>query len=78
MFRSADQPSAPPIGDPLLAGTKLLVARVISQAVEDHGVPAWRDEVDAFFSGPAFARYCALLRMESSEPPEAIRILTSR
>jgi hypothetical protein len=61
MFRSADQPSARPISHPLVEGATLLVARVISQAVEDHGVPAWRDEVDAFFAGPAFARYCALL-----------------
>lgn len=61
MFRSADRLSAPPITDPTLEGAKLLFARVICQAVEDHCVPAWRDEVDAFFSGPAFARYCALL-----------------
>jgi hypothetical protein len=44
-----------------MEGTKLLLMQVICQALEDHRAPAWRDEVDAFFAGPAFAQYCGLL-----------------
>lgn len=61
MFRSADKLSAPPVGDPTTEGAQLLFIRVICQAVEDHRRPSWRAEVDAFFSGPVFARYCGLL-----------------
>jgi hypothetical protein len=61
MIYSADKLPAPPIDDPTPEGAKRLFMQVICQAVEDHGVPVWRDEVDAFFSGPAFARYCGLL-----------------
>ncbi len=61
MFRSADKLIAPTVGDPTAEAAQLLCIRVICQAVEDHGMPSWRAEVDAFFSGPAFARYCGLL-----------------
>jgi hypothetical protein len=61
VFSSADKLSAPPIGDPTAEGAQLLFIHVICQAVEDHGTPTWRHEVEAFFSGTAFARYCALL-----------------
>jgi len=61
MFTSADKLIAPTVGNPTVEATQLLFIRVICQAVEDHGVPSWRAEVDAFFNGPAFARYCGLL-----------------
>jgi hypothetical protein len=61
MFNSADKLSAPPINDPTVEGVQLLFFRVICQAVEDHATPTGRHEVEAFFSGSAFARYCALL-----------------
>ncbi len=61
MLSSADKLSAPPITDPTSEALQLLLIHVIGQAVEDHRRPTWRTEVDAFFSGPAFARYCALL-----------------
>jgi len=61
MINSEIKPSPPPIRDANPEGAQLLLIHVISQAVEDHGMGAWRDEVDAFFLGPAFARYCVLL-----------------
>ncbi|HEV3095501.1 MAG TPA: hypothetical protein VG104_00020 [Candidatus Dormibacteraeota bacterium] len=61
MFRSADKLIAPPVGDPTAEAAQLLFIRVICQAVEDHGIPTWRPEVEAFFSGATFARYCSLL-----------------
>lgn len=61
MFCSADKLSAPPITDPTTEGAQLLFVRVIGQALEDHDTPSRRREVDAFFSGPAFAWYCAML-----------------
>ena len=61
MFISADKLSAPMVGDPSASGAELLFIRVIEQAVEDHRRPTWRDDVDAFFRGPTFARYCTLL-----------------
>lgn len=61
MFESADKLIAPPVGDPTTEAAQLLFIRVICQAVEDHGTSARRHEVDAFFSGPTFARYCGLL-----------------
>lgn len=61
MFSSADKLTAPQLGDPTVDAAQLLFLRVIGQAVEDHDSPTWRAEVDAFFSGPAFARYCGLL-----------------
>ena len=60
MFRSV-RPAAPPIKDGTLDAARLLVVNVIRQAVKDHRKQAWRDDVDNFFSGPAFARYCVLL-----------------
>jgi hypothetical protein len=61
MFTSADVRPAPTTADPTTEGAKRLFERVICQAVDDGGVPTWRDDVEAFFAGPAFARYCALL-----------------
>ena len=61
MFSSADKLSAPPINDPTVEAAQLLFIHVIFQAVEDHDTPTWRNEVEAFFSGSVFARYCALL-----------------
>ena len=61
MFSSADKLIAPQLGDPTVEAAQVLFIRVIRQAVEDHGSPTWRAEVDAFFRGPAFARYCGLL-----------------
>ena len=61
MFTSADKLAAAPITDPTVEGAQRLFIHVIRQALEDHGTPSWRNEVDAFFSGPAFASYCALL-----------------
>jgi hypothetical protein len=61
MFRSADKLSAPSVGDPGTEAAQLLFIRVICQAVEDHGRPSRRAEVDAFFNGPVFARYCGFL-----------------
>lgn len=61
MFSSADKLIAPTIGDPTVESAQLLFIRVICQAVEDHGMASWRADVDAFFSGPVFARYCGLL-----------------
>ncbi len=61
MFSSAHKLAAPSITDATTEGAQLLFIRVICQAVEDHSQSAWRNEVDAFFSGPMFARYCALL-----------------
>jgi hypothetical protein len=61
MFRSVGKPTAAPIKDGTLDAAKLLVVNVIRQAVKDHREQAWRDDVDNFFSGPAFARYCVLL-----------------
>jgi hypothetical protein len=61
MFSSADTLSAPPITDPTVEGAQRLFIHVIWQAVEDHSTPSWRHEVDAFFAGPAFASYCAML-----------------
>ncbi len=61
MLISDDKLSTLPIGDRNPEGAQLLLIHVIGQAVEDHGMQAWRDEVDAFFSGPAFGRYCVLL-----------------
>jgi hypothetical protein len=61
MFRPAEKLSAPPLNDAAPEGGKLLLIEVICQAVEDRGAPTWRNDVDAFFSGPAFARYCGLL-----------------
>jgi hypothetical protein len=61
MFSSADKLTAPPIIDPTIEGAERLFIRVIGQALEDHETPSRRREVDAFFSGPAFARYCAML-----------------
>jgi hypothetical protein len=61
MFSPDVKPSPPPIRESNPAGAQLLLIHVISQAVEDHGMGAWRHEVDAFFLGPAFARYCVLL-----------------
>jgi hypothetical protein len=53
--------STPPSNDPTPDGAQVLLIHVIGQAITDHGARAWRDEVDAFFCGAAFARYCALL-----------------
>ena len=61
MFKSADKLIAPTVGDPTTEAAQFLFIRVICQAIEDHGTPTRRAEVDAFFSGPDFARYCALL-----------------
>ena len=61
MFSSADNLIAPTVGDPTAEAAQLLFIRVICQAVEDHGRPSWRAEVEAFFSGPVFAHYCGLL-----------------
>ena len=61
MFSSADKLAAPPITDPTVEAARLLFVHVICQAVDDHAAPGWRNEVDAFFSGPTFASYCALL-----------------
>ena len=61
MFSSADKLVASPTNDPTAAGAQLLFIHVICQAVEDHRAPTWRNDVDTFFSGPAFARYCVLL-----------------
>ena len=77
MFSSAAQLSAPPTNDPTREAAQLLFIRVICQAVKDHGAPAWRNEVDAFFSGPAFARYCSLLGWNHVRARRQIQILTS-
>jgi hypothetical protein len=61
MLSLDDRLSTPPRSDPTPDGTHVLLIHVIGQAITDHGAMAWRDEVDAFFCGPAFARYCALL-----------------
>ena len=61
MLISDDKLSTLTIRDGNPEGAQLLLIHVIGQAVEDHGMQAWRDEVDAFFSGPAFGRYCVLL-----------------
>jgi hypothetical protein len=61
MLSLDDRLSTPPSNDPAPDGAQVLLIHVISQAIADHGARAWRDEVDAFFCGPAFARYCALL-----------------
>ena len=61
MFTSADKLAAAPITDPTVEGAHRLFIHVIRQALEDHGTPSWRNDVDAFFSGSAFASYCALL-----------------
>jgi hypothetical protein len=42
-------------------GAQRLLIHVIGQAIEDFDMTTWRHEVDAFFCGPAFARYCVLL-----------------
>jgi hypothetical protein len=61
MVTSADARPASATSDPATEAAKRLFERVIYQAVDDGGVPTWRDDVEAFFAGPAFARYCALL-----------------
>jgi len=61
MLSLDDRLSTPPRNDPTPDGAQVLLIHVIGQAITDHGAMAWRDEVDAFFCGPAFARYCALL-----------------
>jgi len=61
MTKSDDHLSTPPLGDPAPEGGQILLIHVIGQAIADHGVRPWRNEVDAFFGGPAFARYCLLL-----------------
>jgi hypothetical protein len=61
MFSSADKLTAPQMGDPTVEAAQLLFIRVICQAVEDYGMPARRAEVNAFFRGAVFARYCVLL-----------------
>lgn len=61
MFTSADRLTAPPLRDSSAEPFKALLAGVIHQAVDDLGSILWRDDVDAFFSGPAFGRYCTLL-----------------
>jgi hypothetical protein len=61
MFTSAHKLTAPSITDATTEGAQLLFIHVICQAVEDHSQSAWHNEVDAFFSGPIFARYCAML-----------------
>jgi len=61
MLSLDDRLSTPPSNDPAPDGAQVLLIHVIGQAITDHGARAWRDEVDAFFCGPAFARYCALL-----------------
>jgi hypothetical protein len=58
---SHDRLSTPPGNDPALEGAQVLLIHVIGQAIADHGVGTWRDEVDAFFCSPVFARYCVLL-----------------
>jgi hypothetical protein len=61
-MRSSDHTlSTTPSNHPTPEGAHVLLIHVIGQAITDHGAKAWRDEVDAFFCGPAFARYCALL-----------------
>jgi hypothetical protein len=61
MLSLDDRLSTPPANDRAPDGAQVLLIHVIGQAITDHGARAWRDEVDAFFCGPAFARYCALL-----------------
>jgi hypothetical protein len=61
MFRSDGKLSTPPMRDPAPEGAQILLIHVIGQAIEDFGITTWRREVDAFFCGPAFARYCVLL-----------------
>jgi hypothetical protein len=61
MLSSDDTLSTTPSNDPTAQGAQVLLIHVIGQAITDHGARAWRDEVDAFFYGPAFARYCVLL-----------------
>jgi len=61
MLRSLDKLSTPPRSDPTPEGSQVLLIHVIGQAIADHGVQSWRDDVEAFFGGATFARYCALL-----------------
>ena len=64
--------------DPMAEGAKRLFAGVICQAVDDHLVPTWRDEVDAFFAGPAFARYCGLLGWSDAGAQRRVQGLIAR
>jgi len=61
MLISDDNLSTRPSNDLAPQGAQVLLIHVISQAIADHGVWTLRDEVDAFFCGPAFARYCVML-----------------
>jgi hypothetical protein len=61
MFMSADSLTAPTITDSSTTPLKSLLVGVISQAVADRALARWQADVEAFFSGPAFARYCGLL-----------------
>jgi hypothetical protein len=61
MLRSDEQLATPPLREPAPEGAQILLIHVIGQAIEDFGIATWRHEVDAFFCGPAFGRYCVLL-----------------
>ena len=61
MFTSTDRLSAPPVRESLAEPFKALLAGVIDQAIDDLGSNRWCQDVDTFFSGPAFGRYCTLL-----------------
>lgn len=61
MFTSADRLAAPSVSDSSVVPFKALLAGVIDQAIADLTSSRWHEDVDAFFSGPAFGRYCTLL-----------------
>ena len=78
MFTSAHTLSAPATSDPTVEGARRLFARVIRQALDDHAAPTRRDEVDAFFGGPVFARYCALLGWDDDEGRRRVQAHVAR
>ncbi|HET9848869.1 MAG TPA: hypothetical protein VFR68_09985 [Candidatus Dormibacteraeota bacterium] len=61
MFISADRLTAPPVSECSTEPFKALLVSVIDQAIEDLSSTRWREDVDAFFSGSAFGRYCTLI-----------------
>ena len=61
MFTSADRLTAPTITDSSNEPHKSLLVRVIGQAIDDLPSSRWQHDVEAFFQGPVFRRYCLIL-----------------
>jgi hypothetical protein len=78
MVKSDDDLSTAPISAPAPEGAQALLIHVIGQAIADHGIQTWRAEVDAFFGGPAFGRYCELLGWNEEWARRRIRCVISK